>query len=108
MILLYAQKTNRVLCLRWALKQESWVGSAMGDGQGTLGHPEHGGPCEQDRSTTEVFPGAALHVHNHQGCGEGNGNPLQYSCLGNPMEREEPGKLQPTESQRAGHNLATK
>ena len=20
--------------------------------------------------------------------GEGNGNPLQYSCLGNPMERE--------------------
>ena len=24
--------------------------------------------------------------------GEGNGNPLQYSCLGNPME-EEPGGL---------------
>ena len=21
--------------------------------------------------------------------GEGNGNPLQYSCLGNPMDREE-------------------
>jgi len=20
-------------------------------------------------------------------CGEGNGNPLQYSCLGNPMDR---------------------
>ena len=20
-------------------------------------------------------------------CGEGNGNPLQYSCLGNPMNR---------------------
>ena len=25
--------------------------------------------------------------------GEGNGNPLQYSCLGNPW-REEPGELQ--------------
>ena len=21
-------------------------------------------------------------------CGEGNGNPFQYSCLGNPMDRE--------------------
>ena len=30
--------------------------------------------------------------------GEGNGNPLQYSCLENPME-EEPGKLQSLESQ---------
>ena len=27
--------------------------------------------------------------------GEGNGNPLQYSCLGNPMA-EEPGGLQST------------
>ena len=24
---------------------------------------------------------------------EGNGNPLQYSCLGNPMNREKPGGL---------------
>ena len=24
--------------------------------------------------------------------GEGNGNPLQYSCLGNPMDREPGGK----------------
>ena len=23
-----------------------------------------------------------------QSLGEGNGNPLQYSCLGNPMDRE--------------------
>ena len=80
----------------------------MGDGRGKLGHPEHRGPCEQGRSTMKVFPGAVLHVHNHQGCGEGNGNPLQYSCLGNPTEREEPGELQSTGSQRVGHNLATK
>ena len=26
--------------------------------------------------------------------GIGNGNPLQHSCLGNPMDREEPGGLQ--------------
>ena len=32
--------------------------------------------------------------------GEGNGNPLQYSCLGNPWT-EEPGGLQPMGSQRS-------
>ena len=26
--------------------------------------------------------------------GEANGNPLQHSCLGNPMDRGEPGRLQ--------------
>ena len=36
--------------------------------------------------------------------GEGNDNPLQYSCLGNPMDR---GTWQAT-VQRVGHNLATK
>ena len=37
--------------------------------------------------------------------GEGNGNPLQYSCLGNPMDR---GALwsQSMGSQRVEHNLA--
>ena len=38
--------------------------------------------------------------------GEGKGNPLQYSCLGNPME-EEPGRLQSIGSQRAGYNWET-
>ena len=37
---------------------------------------------------------------------EGNGNPLQYSCLENPW-REEPGRLQSTGSQRVGHDWAT-
>ena len=32
--------------------------------------------------------------------GEGNGNPLQYSCLENSMDREEPGRLQSRGSQR--------
>ena len=35
--------------------------------------------------------------------GEGNGYPLQYSCLGNPGV-EEPGRLQFVESQRVGYN----
>ena len=36
--------------------------------------------------------------------GEGNGNPLQYSCLENPMDRGEPGGLQSMGSQRVGHD----
>ena len=35
--------------------------------------------------------------------GEGNGNPLQYSCLGNAMDGG-PGELQSMESQRVGHD----
>ena len=35
--------------------------------------------------------------------GEGNDNPLQYSCLENPME-EKPGRLQSMGSQRVGHD----
>ena len=35
--------------------------------------------------------------------GEGNGTPLQYSCLENPME-EEPGGLQSMGSHRVGHD----
>ena len=32
--------------------------------------------------------------------GEGNGNPLQYSCLENPYLAEEPGRLQSMGSQK--------
>ena len=35
--------------------------------------------------------------------GEGNGNPLQYSCLENPMHRGASG-LHSTGSQRVGHD----
>ena len=37
---------------------------------------------------------------------EGDGTPLQYPCLENPME-EEPGRLQSIGSWRVGHNRAT-
>ena len=39
------------------------------------------------------------------GLGEGNGTPLQYSCLENPMD-EEPGGLQSMGSLRVGHDWA--
>ena len=39
--------------------------------------------------------------------GEENGNPLQYSCLGNPIDRGSCG-LQSMGSQRVGHDLAIK
>ena len=35
--------------------------------------------------------------------GGGHANPLQYSCLGNPMDKE-PGRLQSMGSQRVVHN----
>ena len=38
--------------------------------------------------------------------GEENGNPLQYSCLENPLAKE-PGGLQSMGSQRVGRDLVT-
>ena len=39
--------------------------------------------------------------------GEGNGNPLQYSCLGNPIDRESWQANSPWGWKRDGHNLVT-
>ena len=36
--------------------------------------------------------------------GEGNGNPLQYSCLGNPMDGGAWSRLLPMGSQRIGQD----
>ena len=35
----------------------------------------------------ECLQGTIQQTINHSLIGEGNGNPLQYSCLGNPMDR---------------------
>ena len=42
--------------------------------------------------------------------GEGNGNPLQYSCLGNPLDRGVwwATRYSPWGSKRVRHDLATK
>ena len=57
------------------------------------------------------LPANARHVGSIPGSGrlpgEGNGNPLQYSCLGSPTDR---GAWRATSmgSQRVGHDLVTK
>ena len=40
--------------------------------------------------------------------GERNGNPLQYSCLGNPMDRKSPAGYDPRGCKRVGRDLAPK
>ena len=40
--------------------------------------------------------------------GEGNGNPLQYSCLENPIKTEKTGSLPSMGSQRVRYNLETR
>ena len=42
-------------------------------------------------------------LHQEDPLGEGNGNPLKYSCLENPMDRGA-WRLQSRGSHRAGHN----
>ena len=40
--------------------------------------------------------------------GEGNSNPLQYSCLGNPMDGGAWQAIESVRSHRVGHGLVTK
>ena len=51
--------------------------------------------------------GAVLIPGSGRSPGEGNGNPLQYSCLENSWT-EEPGGLQSMGLQRVAYDLATK
>ena len=50
----------------------------------------------------DLTPGSGRSV------GEGTGNPLQYSCLENPMDRGAWQALQSMGLQRTGHDLVTK
>ena len=54
-----------------------------------------------DTGDMGLIPGSGRSI------GEGNDNPLQYSCLGNPMDRRARG-LQFVGLQRVRHNWATK
>ena len=53
--------------------------------------------------SARVLRDAGLIPRSGRSPGEGHGNPLQYSCLKNPMT-EEPGGLQSMGSQRVGHD----
>ena len=61
-------------------------------------------------SVTKNLPANARDMGSIPGSGrspgERNGNPLQYSCLGNPIDKD-PGRLQSMGSQEVRHNLAT-
>ena len=47
-----------------------------------------GGSVVKNPSANAVDTGDAVSIHGSgRSPGEGNYNPLQYSCLGNPMER---------------------
>ena len=45
---------------------------------------------------------------SERSAGEENGNPLQHSCLGNPMDRRSLVGYSPWGHKRTGHNLVTK
>ena len=52
----------------------------------------------------EMQEDASLIPGSGRSPGGGNGNPLEYSCLENPMDENEPAGLQSMGSQRVGHN----
>ena len=63
---------------------------------------EPGGLQSMGRSESDTTD--RLHFHVSLSCiGEGNGNPLQYSCLENPRDGE-PGGLPSMGSHRVGHD----
>ena len=69
-------------------------GSRPGAPSSTMGFPHSSGGKESAFNAGDpgLIPGSG------KSPGEGNGKPLQYSCLENPMT-EEPGGLQPMGSQ---------
>ena len=63
-------------------------------------------------SAVKSLPANAEHVGSTSGSGrspgEGSGNPLQYSCLGNPMERRAcQATVSPWDPKRARRDLVT-
>ena len=58
--------------------------------------PAHAG----DIKDKDLIPGSG------RSPGRGHGNSLQYSCLENPRDREEPGRLPSIGSHRGRHDLA--
>ena len=52
--------------------------------------------------------GAGLIPESGRFLAEGSGNPLQYSCLGNPKDREAWWAIVHGVAKRVGHDLVTK
>ena len=63
---------------RWSTNYSAvWCGSGTLGGAVVKNLPANAG----DTGDTGLIPGSGI------SSGEGSGNPLQYSCLGNPMDR---------------------
>ena len=89
-----------------ALKRWGFKWSLGGEGERTPQCISSSGFPHRIRKYLPYLPSnASLPVHFSfiiaHSFGVGNGNPLQYSCLENPIE--EPGGLQSMGSQRVGH-----
>ena len=69
--------------------------------------PILGFPCSSNGKESACHAGDLGSVPGSgRSSGEGNGNPLQYSCLENPMDRE-PGRLHSVGSQRVRREQLT-
>ena len=79
---------------------DPWVRQIPGRRKGGLPYSSGGKESACSAGDAGSIPGSG------RSPGEGNGNPLQYSCLGNPME-EEPVGLKSMGSQRLGQDYTT-
>ena len=74
-------------------------------------HNSYFGPCFLGSSVVKNLPANARDMGSILGSGrspgEGNGNPLQYSCLGNPMKQRSLAGYCPWSRERVRYNLAT-
>ena len=77
--------TDQKMCEKRCLCAESFYHHLMGFCGASATHGFPGGSVVKNTPANagdvDSMPGSG------RGPGEGNGNPLQYSCLGNPMER---------------------
>ena len=57
------------------------------------GFPRWLSGLKKKKKNPPVNAGDVVSIPGSERSGEGNGNPLPYSCLGNPMDRENTGGL---------------
>ena len=93
-VILYSIKKDVVSIETSLVVQSLWLQAPNAGGLSSIpswGTRSHIPQVKIPRATTNTW------------CGEGNGAPLQYSCLENPW-MEEPGGLQSMGSRRVGHD----
>jgi len=77
------------------------------DNKSKIPHP-YGFPCGAAVKNPPAHPGdMGLIPGSGRSPGLGNGNPLQYPCLRNPMDRRSLARYSPWGCKRVGHDLAT-